>query len=187
MNMHKQWRKHLLWFSSVLRPLVTQTQSRYFTTSRRRYFSADTDACWMISNFQTDDVIKTLLLLSGFTSAICNVHLIFLLRIGESSFLSLEHLQEQRLFFLKTGFIKTKRKILWVMGCVVFLWLTSVKVSMEAKYLDHQSNMLSSSSSSSISSPFFLFFFFPFPSSSFFNTGHMKHVVGDALELLATT
>lgn len=47
-----------------------------------------------------------------------------------------------------------------------FRFLTSVKVSMEAKYLDHQSSMLSSSSSSSASSPFFLFFFFPFPSLS---------------------
>ena len=45
--------------------------------------------------------------------------------------------------------------------------LTSVRVSMETKYLDHQSSMLSSSSSSSRSSPpFFLFFFLPFPSSS---------------------
>lgn len=89
---------------------VTKTQSRYFTTSRRGYFSADTDACWMISNFQTDDVIKTLLLLSGFTSAICNVHLIFLLRIGESSFLSLEHLQEQRLFFKKQDSSRRKER-----------------------------------------------------------------------------
>lgn len=41
-------------------------------------------------------------------------------------------------------------------------------VSMEAKYLDHQSNMLSSGSSSSGSSelPFFFFFFFSFSSSA---------------------
>lgn len=40
--------------------------------------------------------------------------------------------------------------------------LTSFMVSMEAKYLDHQSSMLSSGSSSSGSSelPFFFFFFF---------------------------
>lgn len=37
---------------------------------------------------------------------------------------------------------------------------TSIIVSIEAKYLDHQSNMLSSGSSSSRSSPFFFFFFF---------------------------
>lgn len=37
---------------------------------------------------------------------------------------------------------------------------TSIRVSMEAKYLDHQSSMLSSSSSSSTSPPFFFFFFF---------------------------
>lgn len=41
-------------------------------------------------------------------------------------------------------------------------------VSMEAKYLDHQSSMLSSGSSSSGSSelPFFFFFFFSFSSSA---------------------
>lgn len=40
--------------------------------------------------------------------------------------------------------------------------LTSISVSIEAKYFDHQSNKLSSccSSSSSASSPFFFFFFF---------------------------
>lgn len=45
--------------------------------------------------------------------------------------------------------------------------LTSFMVSMEAKYLDHQSSMLSSGSSSSGSSalPFF-FFFFSFSSSA---------------------
>lgn len=42
-------------------------------------------------------------------------------------------------------------------------------VSMEAKYLDHQSNILSSGSSSSGSSelPFFFFFFLSFSSSAY--------------------
>lgn len=46
--------------------------------------------------------------------------------------------------------------------------LTSFMVSMEAKYLDHQSSMLSSGSSSSGSSelPFFFFFFLSFSSSA---------------------
>lgn len=43
---------------------------------------------------------------------------------------------------------------------VLSITFTSIMVSIEAKYLDHQSNMLSSGSSSSISSPFFFFFFF---------------------------
>lgn len=46
--------------------------------------------------------------------------------------------------------------------------ITSFMVSMEAKYLDHQSSMLSSGSSSSGSSelPFFFFFFLSFSSSA---------------------
>lgn len=45
--------------------------------------------------------------------------------------------------------------------------LTSFSVSMEAKYLDHQSSILSSTSSSSGSAPLFFFFLpFPFLSSS---------------------
>ena len=110
--------------------------------------------------------------LSGFTSAVCNVHVIFILWIWQSSFLSLESLWEQKVTSQPDPSRRTRSKFkIWVhsktqTGRAVFLLLTSVKVSMEAKYLDHQSNMLSSSSSSSISSPFFLFLFFPFPSLS---------------------
>lgn len=60
--------------------------------------------------------------------------------------------------------------------------LTSFMVSMEAKYLDHQSSMLSSGSSSSGSSelPFFFFFFFSF-SSSAWRVGQVKSPVDIAV------
>lgn len=55
--------------------------------------------------------------------------------------------------------------------------LTSFSVSMEAKYLDHQSSMLSSTSSSSTSPPL-PFFFLPFPvlSSSGCKRGEQNHL-----------
>lgn len=93
-------------------------------------------------------------------SLCCYLQIFFFFCLSQSCLLGSEVLDSKNIIIIKQYSLKQHKVSDKGNLRILSITFTSIMVSIEAKYLDHQSNMLSSGSSSSISSPFFFFFFF---------------------------